>query len=801
MEKEKDPHKMTKLVIVESPAKAKTINNYLGNDYHVIASYGHIRDLPTKQGSVIPEKKFQMVWEVNDRGKKQLKEIISHLKSCDEILLATDPDREGEAISWHVTEELKKQNALKDKQFKRVVFNEITKAAVQRAIENPREIDKNLVSAYLARRALDYLMGFSLSPVLWRKLPGSRSAGRVQSVALRLVADREAEIESFKSQEYWTIDGRFFAEKDIEARLVEYKNKKLDRLDISNKEEAESIVNSLAGATFNVRDLQTKQVKRHPFAPFITSTLQQEASRKFGFGASKTMQLAQQLYEGVDVGGKTIALITYMRTDSTNLSNDALTSIRSYIQKSFDKTYLPDQARHYKTKSKNAQEAHEAIRPVDPGIVPKSIETKLPGDLWRLYDLIWKRAVSSQMSSADIDQTRLDIQDSQNLSVFRATGSIIRFDGFMALYNESSDEDLEENSKLLPALKIGQGVECKEINPEQHFTLPPARYSEATLIKKLEELGIGRPSTYATIIKVLQDRDYVRLDKKRFYCEDRGRIVTAFLHNFFERYVEYDFTAQLETQLDDIAEGEEKWEIVLKAFWEKLQEDVKSTNSLRIAEVIDALNHDLENYLFPLVEGQSERRKCPDCKDGVLSLKLGKFGSFVGCSNYPTCNYTRKLSMQDSQKGGDENETSSSILAAENFETKEIGVHPEKNVPIFLKKGPYGFYIEMEDSQQQPAENSKKKTKPKPKRASIPKDLVPESVDLSLAVELLSLPRNLGNHPETGWPILVNKGRFGPYIQYNDTFTALPKSLSPYTVSLNDAVGVLSKPKEKKKKP
>lgn len=790
---------MTKLVIVESPAKAKTINNYLGNDYHVIASYGHIRDLPTKQGSVIPEQNFQMVWEVNDRGKKQLKEIIHQLKSCNEILLATDPDREGEAISWHVTEELKQQNALKNKPFKRVVFNEITKAAVQRAIESPRDIDKNLVSAYLARRALDYLMGFTLSPVLWRKLPGSRSAGRVQSVALRLIADREAEIEAFKSQEYWTIYGQFFAEKDIDAQLIEYDTKKLERLDITNQVTAESIVKSLEDAIFHVQDLQTKQVKRHPFAPFITSTLQQEASRKFGFGASKTMQLAQQLYEGIDIDGKTIALITYMRTDSTNLSNDALHSIRSYIQKNFTKSYLPDQAKQYKTKSKNAQEAHEAIRPVDPNISPKSLESKLQRDLWRLYDLIWKRAVSSQMSSADIDQTRLDIQDSKKLSVFRANGSVVRFDGFMALYNESSDDDIEENSKLLPSLKTGEIVNCKEIHPEQHFTVPPARYSEATLIKKLEELGIGRPSTYATIIKVLQDRNYVRLDKKRFHCEDRGRIVTAFLHNFFERYVEYDFTAQLEAQLDNIAEGDQKWEMVLKTFWEKLQEDVQSTNALRIAEVIDALNHDLENYLFPLGEGQSERRKCPECKEGTLSLKLGKFGSFIGCSNYPTCNYTRKLSTQDSEKVEDGNETLLPITSGDTFEPKEIGLHPETQASIFLKKGPYGFYVEMEDLQK-PAENSKKKTKAKPKRASLPKDVNPESVDLSMAVELLSLPRILGNHPETGWPVLTNKGRFGPYIQYNDTFTPLPKTLSVYTVTLSEALEVLSKPKEKKKK-
>jgi DNA topoisomerase I len=790
---------MTKLVIVESPAKAKTINNYLGKDYQVIASYGHIRDLPTKQGSVLPDQHFEMVWELNDRGKKQLKEIVTLLKSCDELLLATDPDREGEAISWHVTEELHRQKALKNKPVKRVVFNEITKSAILKAIENPREVDQNLVSAYLARRALDYLMGFTLSPVLWRKLPGSRSAGRVQSVALRLVSDREAEIEAFRAQEYWSILGKFFAKKDIDTHLIEYQGKKLDRLDIANESQATSIIASLNNAEFRVQSIQTKQVKRHPFAPFITSTLQQDASRKFGFSASKTMQLAQQLYEGIDIGGKTVALITYMRTDSTHLSADALTSIRDYVHKNFDKTYLPDQPRLYKTKSKNAQEAHEAIRPVDPKIFPKSIETQVQRDLWKLYDLIWKRAVSSQMNSADVDQSRIDIEDTKKLSVFRATGSVIKFDGFLALYNEASDDDDEEKSKLLPALEEGQSVECKSITPEQHFTQPPARYTEASIIKKLEELGIGRPSTYANIIKVLQDRSYVRIDKKRFYCEDRGRIVTAFLHNFFERYVEYDFTAQMETQLDEIADGNQKWEIILKTFWDKLQENVTATNALRITEVIDALNHDLAAYLFPEVEGQSDPRKCPECKDGILSLKLGKFGSFIGCSNYPTCNHTRKLSSNDS--GTNENGSEASSAApTEAFEPKEIGQHPELKLPIHLKKGPYGFYIEMVDPDAPAVVVGKKKTKAKPKRASIPKTVAIDSVDLNMAVELLSLPRELGNHPETNWPITVNKGRFGPYIQYNSAFTTLPDSLSVYTVTLNEALEILAKPKEKKTK-
>lgn len=788
---------MTKLVIVESPAKAKTINNYLGSDYCVIASYGHIRDLPTKQGSVMPDQNFQMTWELSDRGKKQLKEIVGKVKACDELLLATDPDREGEAISWHVTEELKQQNMLKNIPVRRVVFNEITKSAIQKAIDQPREIDKNLVSSYLARRALDYLMGFTLSPVLWRKLPGSRSAGRVQSVALRLIADREAEIESFKSQEYWTIYGHFFAEKNIEAQLVEYKNKKLDRLDIKTEADANAILHSLENSEFYVDEIQTKEVKRNPFAPFITSTLQQEASRKLGFGASKTMQLAQQLYEGIDINGQTKALITYMRTDSTNLSNDAVQKIREYIQNNFKKKYLPEEARQYKTKVKNAQEAHEAIRPIDPNLYPKELEGKMQKDMWRLYDLIWKRAIASQMASAEIDQTRLDIQDTKKLSIFRATGSVIRFDGFMALYNESLDDEAEEKDKLLPSLEKNQRVECKSLGSEQHFTIPPARYSEATLIKKLEELGIGRPSTYANIIKVLQDRDYVRLDKKRFYCEDRGRIVTAFLHNFFEKYVEYDFTAQMETLLDNIAAGEQSWNAVLKLFWEKLQEDVKSTNALRITEVIDALNHDLENYLFPLTDGQTDRRKCPECQNGMVSLKLGKFGSFIGCSNYPTCNYTRKLAQSDNNKDDEENALSAANI--EKFEPKEIGTHPATQSVIWLKKGPYGFYVEMDDPNSS-ITTSSKKAKIKPRRASLPKDIDFNSLDLNLAIQLLSLPRNLGNHPQTGWPIAVNKGRFGPYIQYNDTYIPLGEPFSVYTVTLDEALEVLSKPREKKAK-
>ncbi len=781
---------MARLVVVESPAKAKTINNYLGKDYYVIASYGHIRDLPNKQGAVAPDQSFQMMWELNDRGKKQLKAIKEQLKSCDEILLATDPDREGEAISWHIVQELSKLKSMKNMTMRRVVFNEITKSAITKAIETPRDIDQNLVSSYLARRALDYLMGFTLSPVLWRKLPGSRSAGRVQSVALRLISNREGEIEIFKPQEYWSFLGSFFSQSSIESKLIEYRAKKLDKLDIKNEAEANEILSTLNGKDFKVSDMQTKRVSRHPYAPFITSTLQQDASRKLGFSASKTMQMAQQLYEGVDIGGQTKALISYMRTDSTNLSSEALSLIRSHIQESYDAKYLPSAPRQYKTKSKNAQEAHEAIRPIDPNMTPASLKGKITSDLFRMYELIWKRAVASQMSSAELDQTRLDISDVEGLSVFRATGSIIKFKGFLALYDESSDEEKSDDGKILPQLENGQLVECKAITPEQHFTQPPPRYSEASLIKKMEELGIGRPSTYATIIKVLQDRSYVRLEKKRFFCEDRGRIVTTFLNNFFKQYVEYDFTAQMETKLDEIAAGNQLWEVLLKGFWDQLESDVKSVSALRIAEVIDLLNDELETYLFPSdEENVKSRRKCPECKDGVLSLKLGKFGSFIGCSNYPDCKHTRKLSEDASSEKGDAAEM-------ELFEPKEIGNHPELNVPIFIKKGPYGFYVEMEDS----ATDAKGKKKTKQKRAAIPKTEEISAVDLAMAVQLLSLPRVLGDHPETGDEVVVNKGRFGPYVQYRKGFTSLPKNLSVYEVTLEEAVVVLATPKKQKTK-
>lgn len=773
---------MKKLVIVESPAKSKTINTYLGPDYHVMASYGHIRDLPTKNGSVLPEKNFEMTWELNDRGQKQIKEMVSQLKSCDEVLLATDPDREGEAISWHVTEELKSRKALAGKTVRRVVFNELTKSAILHAIEHPRDLDSNLISAYLARRSLDYLMGFTLSPVLWRKLPGSRSAGRVQSVALRLIADRETEIEAFRTQEYWSIHALFSEKSTFKSQMIEYDGTKLEKLDIKSETQANTMMDSVKGLSFSVVDVQKKSTNRNPFAPFITSSLQQEASRKLGFSASKTMQIAQQLYEG--------AFITYMRTDSTTLSKEALDAARSFIDKNFSKEYLPAQPRQYQTKSKNAQEAHEAIRPVDMFSTPASLKKKLNDDMWALYDLVWKRTVASQMSAAILDQTRIDLQDEKKHSIFRATGSVLRFDGFLTLYNESDEDQAAEEDKLLPALEVGQKVNCKDISAEQHFTSPPPRYTEATLIKKLEELGIGRPATYVSIIKVLQDRDYVRLEKKRFFCEDRGRIVTIFLKNFFDRYVEFDFTAHMEELLDDIAEGKAVWNNVLKEFWTTLQADVTATNTLRITEVIDKLNAELEEYLFPKTEAnQDNPRKCPECADGLLSLKLGKFGSFVGCSNYPTCNYTRKLSSD-----GENSEENVSLT--ETFEPRVIGNHPEHHKEILLKKGPYGLYLEMEDPNPPVEETGKKKkTKPKPKRASLPKDIDPDALDMDAAVQLLSLPRYVGVHPETKQDIIANKGRFGPYLQHNSAFTKIVAPFSPYTISEEDAVALINKPK------
>ncbi|HEY3587316.1 MAG TPA: type I DNA topoisomerase, partial [Myxococcaceae bacterium] len=644
------------VVIVESPAKAKTINKYLGKDFTVLASYGHVRDLPAKDGSVRPEDGFSMSWEIADRADKRLKEIAQAVKGADHLYLATDPDREGEAISWHVREVLRQRKALAGVDVKRVVFNEVTKAAVQDAFRHPREINKELVDAYLARRALDYLVGFTLSPVLWRKLPGSRSAGRVQSVALRLICEREAEIEVFKPREFWSVEVEFRTSdgQSFTARLTHLDGKRLDKFDLDSEEKAKAAVAAiLAEPGFTVASVEKKQVRRHPPAPFTTSTLQQEASRKLGFGAQRTMRTAQRLYEGVDVGGETVGLITYMRTDGVTLSGEAITAARKLIEQSYGPQYRPESPRVYKSTAKNAQEAHEAIRPTDLFRRPEQVVRHLHPDERGLYDLIWKRAVASQMESALLDQVAVDIAGPSNRTVLRATGSTIVFDGFLTLYHEDrDDEEEDEENRRLPPLAEHAALGRGEVTPAQHFTQPPPRYSEASLVKKLEELGIGRPSTYASIIQVLQDRNYVRLDKKRFLPEDRGRLVTAFLSEFFKRYVEYDFTADLENQLDDVSGGRVAWKKVLEDFWRDFSAAVAGTKDLSITQVLEALDEDLGPHFFPATADGRDPRLCPGCNVGRLNLRLGKFGAFIGCSNYPECRYTRPLTLENGDGNG-----------------------------------------------------------------------------------------------------------------------------------------------------
>src|SRR5215475_10686593 len=679
------------VVIVESPAKAKTINKYLGPGYQVIASFGHVRDLPPKDGSVRPDSDFDMDWEVDKKAEGRLKEIAQAVKSADRLILATDPDREGEAISWHIAEELQRRKALGDIDVKRVVFNEVTKSAVLDAMKNPRELNRELVDAYLARRALDYLVGFTLSPVLWRKLPGSKSAGRVQSVALRLICEREAEIEAFKPREYWTIEAVFKTEAgdEFKTRLTHLDGKKLDKFDLPTQQAAEAAVaRIMAGAPFHVASVERKTTKRHPYSPFTTSTLQQEASRKIGLSASRTMRIAQRLYEGVNLGGETVGLITYMRTDGVALSDEAIASCRYYIDRVYGMKYLPETPRVYKSPAKNAQEAHEAIRPTDMNRRPQDVARYLEPDEQKLYELVWKRTLASQMESAVLDQVAVDVSGGAGGVTLRATGSVIVFDGFLTLYQEDRDDPAEdeESGGRLPNLTEGQPVTRESVTPEQHFTQPPPRYSEASLVKRLEELGIGRPSTYASIIQVLQDRKYVRLEKRRFIPEDRGRLVTAFLTSFFERYVQYNFTAELEEQLDDISGGRIDWKKVLHNFWAAFSEAVNGTKDLSITQVIDTLDEELGPHFFPANDNGTNVRLCPNCKKGRLGLRLGRFGAFIGCSNYPECRYTRRLGVDGNGNG------------AELEGPKLLGADPATGLPVTLRHGPYGVYVQLGDS-------------------------------------------------------------------------------------------------------
>ncbi|NVK17574.1 MAG: type I DNA topoisomerase [Methylocystaceae bacterium] len=771
------------VVVVESPAKAKTINKYLGKDYVVLASYGHIRDLPAKDGSVRPDDDFSMDWEMDARSKKQFKEITDAMKGADKLFLATDPDREGEAISWHVQEVLEKRRLLKGVDVKRIVFHEITKQAVLDAVASPREINQELVEAYLARRALDYLVGFNLSPVLWRKLPGSRSAGRVQSVALRLICEREAEIEAFKPIEYWSVDAKFTTpkRKTLAAHLTHLNGEKLGKHDIGNEDAANKAVANVEAGKFTVGDVERKKSKRNPAPPFTTSTLQQEASRKLGFGAKRTMQVAQKLYEGINLGGETVGLITYMRTDAVNLSNEAIFGARDLIGKQYGERYVPKAPRTYKTKAKNAQEAHEAIRPTAVTRRPEEMAKYLDGDQLKLYSLIWKRTVACQMASAELDQVAVVIQSEDKKTWLRASGSVVTFDGFLTLYQEGNDDVEDENGdKILPDVQTGDVLNLGPVKADQHFTQPPPRYSEASLVKKMEELGIGRPSTYASIISVLQDRDYVKLEKKRFIPEDRGRLVTAFLNNFFKRYVEYDFTANLEDQLDEVSNGDQDWQKVLRDFWVAFSGAIDETKELRVRDVLDALNEELADHFFHEHEDGKDPRSCPTCDDGRLSLKLGKFGAFIGCSNYPDCRYTRPLIKTDE---GDEN------LPDLESGPKELGLDPETGEMVTLRRGPYGLYVQIGDID---PEDKKKK----PKRASLTSDMNAAEMDLEAALKLLSLPRNVGIFPETGEIIKAGIGRFGPYVSVGKTFVSI-KEDSPYTIGENRAIDLIHEKMEK----
>jgi len=762
-----------KLVIVESPAKAKTINKYLGTGYKVLASYGHVRDLPSKDGSVDPSKNFAIKYQTDASSKKALKAIEDAAKKMDGLVLATDPDREGESISWHVLEHLRNKKLVKaDTTIERVVFNAITKSAVTSAMQAPRDLDMHLVNAQQARRALDYLVGFNLSPILWRKLPGAKSAGRVQSVALRLICEREAEIEKFIPREYWDVKLELEHDKTkFLAKLTHADGEKLDKFSLNNEGSANKVVKHITGQPVSVTNITEKQSKRNPYAPFTTSTLQQEAARKLGYGAKRTMNIAQKLYEGADTGG---GLITYMRTDGIYVAPEAITQARQVIADKYGNKYVPNSARMYQNKAKNAQEAHEAIRPTDISKSPQDVKSKLTDEQYKLYELIWKRMVASQMESAVIDQVAADITTKNNYAIFRATGSVINFDGFLKLYTQSFDTKEEEEkakSTTLPKLTKGDEPDVKQILPEQHFTQAPPRYSEATLVKTLEEKGIGRPSTYASIISVLQDREYVYLDKKRFIPEQKGRIVTTFLTSFFTQYVEYDFTAQLEEELDIVSDGKMDWKALLDKFWQSFNAKVEDASQLTITEVLDNLNELLKDYLFPEKEDGKNPRLCPKCGTGELGLRLGKFGPFIGCSNHPDCTYTAQLSGDSSAEG----------------DNQQIGDEPKvlgemEGQPVTLRKGPYGHYLQL---------GEKTEENKKPKRFSIPKSTPLDSVDMAMANKFLSLPRQVGKHPDTGKVINANIGRYGPYLQHDGKFTSL-KTHNVVDITLEQALEVLS---------
>jgi DNA topoisomerase-1 len=752
------------VVVVESPAKAKTINKYLGDDYTVLASFGHVRDLPPKDGSVDPDHDFEMKWEVASDSQKHVRAIAEALKDDPQLILATDPDREGEAISWHLEEALRKRRALKkDTPVSRVVFNAITRAAVTEAMKNPRGVDRELVEAYLARRALDYLVGFKLSPVLWRKLPGAKSAGRVQSVCLRLIVEREMEIEAFRPREYWSVTAilRTPRGQEFEARLVSLGGDKLDRYDIADGTQAELAVQAVQSRDLTVHGVEAKPTSRNPAPPFMTSTLQQEASRKFGFGARATMAAAQRLYEA--------GLITYMRTDGIDMAPEAVHAARDAIRDRYGAEYVPGSPRMYKNKAKNAQEAHECIRPTDMALAPDAVRLSEP-DQRKLYDLIWKRTLASQMEAARIERTTVEIGSGDGAVGLRATGQVILFDGFLRVYEEGRDEPADEDGRRLPQIMQGEAADKVSVTPEQHFTQPPPRYTEATLVKRMEELGIGRPSTYASIVTTIQDRGYVRKDKNRLFPEDKGRLVTAFLVNYFRRYVEYDFTAGLEEELDDISAGERAWKDVLDRFWHDFSAALAETADLRIGEVLEKIDEVLAPHLYPAREDGGDPRICPVCGQGRLNLKTARSGgAFIGCSNYPECRFTRPLSAP----GGDDE--------AIGPDGKLLG--HDGGDPITLRTGRFGPYVQRGEATEE---------QPKPPRASLPKGWAPDEIDLERALMLLSLPREIGPHPEDGEPVEAGIGRYGPYVKHGRTYASLPEVAEVFTVGMNRAVEVLA---------
>ncbi|MCX8133219.1 MAG: type I DNA topoisomerase [Roseococcus sp.] len=775
---------MPDVVVVESPAKARTIEKYLGPGFKVLASLGHVRDLPAKDGSVRPEEDFAMDWEADARGQKQVKAIAQALRGARHLFLATDPDREGEAISWHVQEMLAGLGALKGVDVRRITFNEITRRAVQQALAQPRGLDTPLIEAYLARRALDYLVGFTLSPVLWRKLPGAKSAGRVQSVALRLICEREAEIEAFVPREYWTIEARMATASGapFSARLTHLDGRKLEQFDLPDEAAALRAKAAVEAAEWSVGAVERKRVKRHPPPPFQTSTLQQEASRKLGMGAQMTMRTAQQLYEGVDIGGETVGLITYMRTDGVQMAREAVQALRGHIRRSFGEDYLPAAPREYSSRAKNAQEAHEAIRPTDVARTPDEVAPFLSEPQRRLYELIWKRAVASQMQSAELDQTTVELVEKSGKTRLRATGSVIAFDGFLRLYREDVDDAAqdEDETRILPPMREGEPVRRQEVTASRHFTQPPPRYSEASLVKRLEELGIGRPSTYASILQVLQDRNYVRLEKRRFIPEDRGRLVTAFLVAFFERYVDTGFTAALEEQLDDISGGRADWRAGMRAFWRDFRAAVDATADLKMSDVIDRLDEELGPHFFPPRADGGDPRACPSCAGGRLGLRLGRTGAFIGCSNYPDCRYTRPLAVAGSEGEG--------ATLAEGV--RLLGHDPATGDPVTLRRGPYGIYAQLGEP------GTDEKGKPtKPRRASLARGMDPETITLEQALALLSMPRVVGLHPETGEEITCHLGRFGPYLKMGALSKSLDRDDDPLSIGLNRAVALLAEAK------